>query len=47
MLLEPVVSANIFVIVTDNADTPYKEIVFVEGSEYGSELEAKAEEKVI
>ena len=45
MLLEPVVSANIFVIVTDNADTPYKEIV--EGSEYGSELEAKAEEKVI
>lgn len=46
VLLEPVVSANIFVIVTDNADTPYKEIVFVEGSEYGSELEAKAEEKV-
>lgn len=40
-LLEPVVNANIFVIVTDKADTPYKEVV--EGSEHGS---GEAEEKI-
>lgn len=43
-LLEPVVNANIFVIVTDKADAPYKEVV--EGSEHGSgEAEEKIEEE--